>query len=94
MAMRELPAIWERQWGYRPLLAETFCDIERTAGACYHAADGKFVDEVVGLVSVVDTDGGQRPRHDSEASAGMLAECPDGSQRHARRGLEPLNGQD
>ena len=30
MAMRELPAIWERQWGYRPLLAETFCDIERT----------------------------------------------------------------
>ena len=30
MAIRELPAIWKRKWGYSPLLAETFCDIERT----------------------------------------------------------------
>ncbi len=38
MAVRELPAIWKRQWGYRSLLAETFCDIERSAGTCYRAA--------------------------------------------------------
>ena len=30
MAIRELPGIWEAKWEYRPLLAETFCDIERT----------------------------------------------------------------
>ena len=28
MAMRELPAIWKRKWGYSPLLAETFCDMK------------------------------------------------------------------
>ena len=38
MAIRELPGIWEAKWKYRPLLAETFCDIERTAGTCYRAA--------------------------------------------------------
>ena len=38
--------------------------------------------------------GGQRLRHDSEASSVMLAERPDGSPRHGRRGFGPLNGRD
>ena len=52
MAVRELPAIWERQWGYRPLLAETFCDIERTAGTCYRAAGWEEVGKTKGFSRV------------------------------------------
>ena len=52
MAVRELPAIWERQWGYRPLLAETFCDIERTAGTCYRAAGWEEVGRTKGFSRV------------------------------------------
>ena len=39
LACRELPELWLRRFHYRPLLAETFCDIERTAGTCYRAAN-------------------------------------------------------
>ena len=39
LACRELPELWLRRFHYRPLLAETFCDIERTAGTCYKAAN-------------------------------------------------------
>ena len=52
MAVRELPAIWERQWGYRPLLAETFCDIERTKGTCYRAAGWEEVGKTKGFSRV------------------------------------------
>lgn len=52
MAMRELPAIWKRKWGYSPLLAETFCDIERTAGTCYRAAGWKAVGRTRGFSRV------------------------------------------
>ena len=52
MAMRELPAIWERQWGYKPLIAETFCDIERTAGTCYRAAGWEEVGKTKGFSRV------------------------------------------
>ncbi len=38
MAMAELPAIWERQWGYKPLLAEAFCDFQDPVAARYDAA--------------------------------------------------------
>jgi len=48
--------------------------------------------EIVRTHWYVETYHGQRPRHDSVASPAMLAECPDGSPRHVRRGLEPLNG--
>ena len=30
LAARELPRLWLKKFRYRPLLAETFCDIERT----------------------------------------------------------------
>ena len=49
MAIRELPAIWEKKWGYPPLLAETFCDIERTAGTCYRAAGWEEVGKTKGF---------------------------------------------
>ena len=38
LAVRELPNLWFAKWGYAPLLAETFCDIEASAGTCYRAA--------------------------------------------------------
>ena len=52
LAVRELPAIWERQWGYRPLLAETFCDIERSGGTCYRAAGWEEVGRTKGFSRV------------------------------------------
>ena len=38
LVARELPALWRERFGYEPLLAETFCDIEARAGTCYKAA--------------------------------------------------------
>ena len=38
LVARELPRLWLKKFLHRPLLAETFCDIERTAGTCYKAA--------------------------------------------------------
>lgn len=37
-AVRELPRLWREQFGYEPLLAETFTDIEAYEGTCYKAA--------------------------------------------------------
>jgi hypothetical protein len=36
-ALRALPEHWSKAFGYRPLLAETFTDIERFRGTCYKA---------------------------------------------------------
>jgi len=36
-ALRALPEHWGERFGYRPLLAETFTDIERFHGTCYKA---------------------------------------------------------
>ena len=49
LSVRELPSIWTRKWGYPPLLAETFCDIERTAGTCYRAAGWEAVGKTKGF---------------------------------------------
>jgi hypothetical protein len=38
LCVRELPALWRANFGYEPLLAETFCDQEVSAGTCYRAA--------------------------------------------------------
>ena len=38
LAVNALPAAWEHAHGYRPLLAETFTDIEAFEGTCYKAA--------------------------------------------------------
>ena len=38
-AVRALPEQWEQRFGYRPLLAETFTDLEAFAGTCYKATN-------------------------------------------------------
>ncbi|MCU0777602.1 MAG: DUF4338 domain-containing protein [Akkermansiaceae bacterium] len=38
LAVNALPAAWEQTHSYRPLLAETFTDIEAFEGTCYKAA--------------------------------------------------------
>lgn len=38
LALRALPEHWQAAHGYRPVLAETFTDIELFAGTCYKAA--------------------------------------------------------
>ena len=38
LALRALPEHWEEKHGYRPVLAETFTDIESFEGTCYKAA--------------------------------------------------------
>jgi hypothetical protein len=38
LAVRALPEHWEARHGYKPLLAETFTDIEAFEGTCYKAA--------------------------------------------------------
>ena len=38
MVVRELPALWLERFGYEPLLAETFSDIEAREGTCYKAS--------------------------------------------------------
>ena len=37
-AIRELPTLWFDRFGYEPLLAETFTDIEAFEGTCYRAS--------------------------------------------------------
>ena len=37
-AVRELPELWFERFGYEPLLAETFTDIEAYEGTCYKAS--------------------------------------------------------
>ena len=37
-AVRELPNLWHEIFGYEPLLAETFTDIEAFEGTCYRAS--------------------------------------------------------
>ena len=39
MACRQLPDDWQRQYGYKPVLIETFVDPERFDGSCYRAAN-------------------------------------------------------
>ena len=38
LAAREIAGLWMRKFHYRPLLAETFCDVEHSSGTCYKAA--------------------------------------------------------
>ncbi len=39
LATNALPEHWERAYGYKPLLAETFSDIEQYEGTCYKASN-------------------------------------------------------
>ncbi len=46
--VRRLPRDWEAQWGYRPLLLETFVDPAHFAGTCYRAAGWTVLGKTTG----------------------------------------------
>lgn len=48
LAARRLPEDWERLYGYRPYLLETFVHTDRHKGTCYRAANWIFVGETKG----------------------------------------------
>ena len=48
LAARVLPAHWEQTYGYRPLLLETFVEVERFQGTCYRAANWICVGQTQG----------------------------------------------
>ncbi len=43
LCIKRLPEDWEKQFGYRPLIAETFIDGTRFRGSCYFAAGWKRI---------------------------------------------------
>lgn len=45
---RRVRADWQRQWGFSPLLMETFVNPRRYAGTCYRAAGWKLLGETSG----------------------------------------------
>jgi hypothetical protein len=48
LAARRLPVDWQRLYGYRPSLLETFVHTDRHKGVCYKAANWIFVGETKG----------------------------------------------
>jgi len=48
LAARRLPEDWQRLYGYRPCLIETFVQTQRHAGTCYKAANWILVGETKG----------------------------------------------
>jgi hypothetical protein len=48
LAVRELPGQWQARFGYRPVLAETFTDIEKFHGTCYRACGWEAVGKSAG----------------------------------------------
>jgi predicted transposase YbfD/YdcC len=49
LSTRELPNLWYKNFGYEPLLCETFCDMEVSAGTCYSAAGWTPLGETKGF---------------------------------------------
>lgn len=48
LATRQLPADWQRLYGYRPLLLETLVDPSRFHGTCYRAANWIYLGKTQG----------------------------------------------
>jgi hypothetical protein len=48
MAAKRLPSDWEKRYGYRPVLLETFVEKDRFQGTCYKAANWIHVGETKG----------------------------------------------
>ncbi|MCP4010498.1 MAG: DUF4338 domain-containing protein [Proteobacteria bacterium] len=61
MVSRTLPADWERRYGYRPVLLETFVEAERFSGTCYRAANWTCVGQTQGRGKLGDHRLGQVP---------------------------------
>lgn len=49
--IRRLPADWEKAYGVRPVLVETYVDVERHKGICYQAANWQLVGQTRGATS-------------------------------------------
>jgi Domain of unknown function (DUF4338)/DDE_Tnp_1-associated len=47
-AVKQLPGLWYEHFGYSPLLAETFTDIEAFEGTCYKASGWKVLGQTKG----------------------------------------------
>ena len=45
---RQLPGDWQRRYGIRPVLLETFCETTRYAGTCYRAANWAHLGQTQG----------------------------------------------
>ena len=43
LALQQLPQDWQQRHGYRPVLVETFVDLERYRATCYRAANWQFL---------------------------------------------------
>ncbi|MDE0627323.1 MAG: DUF4338 domain-containing protein [Bryobacterales bacterium] len=57
LAARQLPADWQRRWGRRPVLLETFVDPQRFRGTCYRAANWQLAGRTPGRA-----DAGRSPK--------------------------------
>lgn len=62
LCARQLPADWERRYGYRPRLLETLVDANRFRGTCYRAANWVVLGQTQGR-------GRMDRHHDSDRSA-------------------------
>lgn len=62
LCARQLPADWERRYGYRPRLLETLVDANRFRGTCYRAANWVVLGRTQGR-------GRMDRHHDSDRSA-------------------------
>jgi Domain of unknown function (DUF4338) len=48
LAARTLPTHWERAYGYRPVILESFVEVDRFQGTCYRAANWVCVGQTQG----------------------------------------------
>jgi len=48
LCVQKLPKDWEKTYGYRPVLLDTFVEKDRFAGTCYRAANWIFVGSTQG----------------------------------------------
>jgi len=48
MAARQLSHDWQAQYGYRPVLLETFVEKHRFEGTCYKAANWRYLGQTKG----------------------------------------------
>jgi len=48
LAARRVPVDWQNRYGYRPVLLETFVDLEKYRGTCYKAANWVLLGETAG----------------------------------------------
>ncbi len=55
MAAKRLPSDWEMHYGYRPVLMETFVEINRFQGTCYKAANWIHVGQTKGRGKLANT---------------------------------------